>query len=115
MPRKRSQRVIEHLRRQFPHLQWTYEWPSCWKASNGWEIQAYSQMGWTDDDWSTVYYLQRSDRVERWKATKDQKAMEQITVYGFPAHITASLMFTSETENPLSPSKEAPCPSSPAA
>lgn len=44
MAHAKRQRMIERLRKAYPHLTWRYVWPSRWEASNGLALQAYARF-----------------------------------------------------------------------
>lgn len=68
--RKKRDRIIEKIRRQFPGLKWRYEWPSIWKNDAGWEIQAFSQFtpcsDMCDDCFTSVYIRSDTGQESRW-------------------------------------------------
>lgn len=66
MSRRKRNRMIEKLRREFPDLTWRYEWPSRWISSAGWEVQAFSQLApqHDGDDETCRSVYRRSDTGE---------------------------------------------------
>ena len=60
-PRKKRLRVIEVLRRELPG-EWRYDHDSYrWHRSDGSEVFPEAVMGWSDDDFSTRWVLQKPD------------------------------------------------------
>ena len=64
MKRKiRKKRMIEQIRCAFPDLKWTYEWPSTYKSSAGWDITGYSCLSYGEDSGGWTEW-RRSDTGE---------------------------------------------------
>jgi hypothetical protein len=59
-------RKIDQLRRDFPDLKWTYEWPSIWKNDAGWQVQGFSCVSIGPSGGETYYTEYRRSDNGQW-------------------------------------------------